>query len=1152
MRKKTIGIILLTLFNYNPVSGQNSGNQNQYDASIKNVPTSPEIALLGRFGDIPVGYYTGTAEVSIPLYTLKVDHIEIPLLLTYHTSGIKVSDEATWVGLGWNFLPEGTITQEIRGREDSVTGSDGFNTTQGYDNFKSLFPTLNSENQLYRLQVGFKDYNDGQSGIGNNANPDDGIDIINRLKEKYGQPDIFTYNFYGYSGKFFYNPENSNEILFLESNDDVKFTRSSEGWLATTNKGDKFYFYTIEKSKSNQTDYTDIGYTFKISKIQLTTGKMVTFSYMDESTYQEYPTQVAHITNFTASPNIITNYNSTINNKKTLTEIETEDTKIVFNLNNREDIRPYTASTPIKKLSSIDIKSKYPDKKIKSFIFNQSYFPFNAVSNAEEGYKNKRLKLNSVQEVNFNESGNIVQSTPPYQFEYNLSSTMPSKMFSSDFFGYYNGVNSIDLLPDLAFFDYLNKPPYKNYGLNVNYNYNTVNRYPNSDYVSINLLKKILYPTGARTEFEYETNTFSNQFIPTSQQVLAATKDESITHRGASTVPGGYYFLKSQPFKISATRKIKFDNTIFDGYMGPNYPETHYDYYQMLNCNIQLIKRKIISGQYSETVLKEWKVDVAGSVFEQTHQQVWNDEVEVVYDNDPTTEYYVYVSNGIIYNNNDGMHRALVSSRFRFFDDGLIDKSVSFGNGVRIKSIKNYENNTLLSQKLYEYNGGKLMYPFQPLNLIKEATYKGMGTVQSGGCYQESLAIFNDLSVNSSDFGISGIKAFGYDKVFEKDINVQDGTTKGVTQYTFINNAPTGTVLKGIPKVDIPTNGENTLIETYDKNQIRLSSRINSYEALPNTYGIYPSFSIINTSTGPYDPRHQAYPIKLAGCNGGDIIVGNSYTGHTFSNAAATTKYNFIFSPLITGKRRLKTTINTSYLGDKTLIEKTEMTYTDSGNLDTSLTTTSDGKVIYTDYDYAYDLNNSRLINKGMTGIPLSKEIQLNGKMISNLETKYDSPAHYLPTSIQSSDLYNSTMNTEVIYNKYDIKGNLLQYTTKEGIPISLVWGYNNTQVIAKIIGIDYDSVASLSGFSDIISKSNGDVDENTENIFIDTLDLFRKNNANYQMTTYTYDPLIGVRSITPPSGIREYYRYDSANRLEKVIDSDKKVLKEFKYNYKN
>ena len=56
---------------------------------------------------------------------------------------------------------------------------------------------------------------------------------------------------------------------------------------------------------------------------------------------------------------------------------------------------------------------------------------------------------------------------------------------------------------------------------------------------------------------------------------------------------------------------------------------------------------------------------------------------------------------------------------------------------------------------------------------------------------------------------------------------------------------------------------------------------------------------------------------------------------------------------------------------------------------------------------------------------------------------------------------------------------------------------------------------------------------------------------SGFQITTYPYAPLIGVRSITPPSGIREYYYYDAANRLQSIKDANGNLLKEFDYNYK-
>jgi YD repeat-containing protein len=52
-------------------------------------------------------------------------------------------------------------------------------------------------------------------------------------------------------------------------------------------------------------------------------------------------------------------------------------------------------------------------------------------------------------------------------------------------------------------------------------------------------------------------------------------------------------------------------------------------------------------------------------------------------------------------------------------------------------------------------------------------------------------------------------------------------------------------------------------------------------------------------------------------------------------------------------------------------------------------------------------------------------------------------------------------------------------------------------------------------------------------------------------VTTYTYDPLIGVTSITDPKDYTVYYEYDDFNRLKQVKDADGKILSENEYNYK-
>lgn len=220
-------------------------------------------------------------------------------------------------------------------------------------------------------------------------------------------------------------------------------------------------------------------------------------------------------------------------------------------------------------------------------------------------------------------------------------------------------------------------------------------------------------------------------------------------------------------------------------------------------------------------------------------------------------------------------------------------------------------------------------------------------------------------------------------------------------------------------------------------------------------------------------------------------------------------------------------------------------------------TTSFDGSVKETSYQYATDKNNQKLINANMTGIPLESTVIKKqdatdtGKVISKSETKYDDSNHFFPTSVVALDARTNILSTEITYNRYDSKGNLLQYTTKEGIPVAVVWGYSGTQPIAKIEGFTYDQISPF--ISDIVAKSNADSDAASEQIFINALDSFRNISEldGAQITTYVYDTLIGMKSMTPPSGIRETYQYDSAGRLDKIVDENGKTIKKYKYNYK-
>lgn len=51
------------------------------------IPPSPDAASLGKYGNIPVGLYTGISEINIPLYVIKTKRLEVPISVSYHAIG---------------------------------------------------------------------------------------------------------------------------------------------------------------------------------------------------------------------------------------------------------------------------------------------------------------------------------------------------------------------------------------------------------------------------------------------------------------------------------------------------------------------------------------------------------------------------------------------------------------------------------------------------------------------------------------------------------------------------------------------------------------------------------------------------------------------------------------------------------------------------------------------------------------------------------------------------------------------------------------------------------------------------------------------------------------------------------------------------------
>jgi len=134
--------------------------------------------------------------------------------------------------------------------------------------------------------------------------------------------------------------------------------------------------------------------------------------------------------------------------------------------------------------------------------------------------------------------------------------------------------------------------------------------------------------------------------------------------------------------------------------------------------------------------------------------------------------------------------------------------------------------------------------------------------------------------------------------------------------------------------------------------------------------------------------------------------------------------------------------------------------------------------------------NHSRHIDKVIEKVTKINKYWREGDIkLSEQLTVYDNSAAtnnlILPKTIYAAKFPNAfpsilnvgNLEKKISFDQYDSKGNILQYTLENGIPVSIIWGYNKTQPIAKIENAAYSQVSSyvsnLQTLSDTGTEAN-------------------------------------------------------------------------------
>ncbi|PAW93178.1 hypothetical protein CKK33_06585 [Mucilaginibacter sp. MD40] len=484
---------------------------------------SPTAGAITKFVDIPVSLHTGIPQISIPLYTVKDGSLSVPISMSYHASGLKVGEPASWVGAGWSLNAGGVITRSVRGTPDEKGTVNNFQKTGYYSNYG------------YRSYVFIKD----PGGQDPQDIRSDSM-LVNQY-EKFSngtydsEPDVFFFNVGGYSGKFYFNDDRTPMLLpeqdiKIEVNYTYGSSESIQGFTLTTPDGTKYYFGAtpsttdtdpVEYSKI-MTDQNGIGWDKVLSSWYL--NRIVSADGNNSINFAYRPVVYSYYMASTSTSNnsgayvgykLIRNYIHGVE----LSSIASSNAQVNFvqaaqprqdlsgsNLTGVEQVNgvnnPSTAAYP---LGRIDVLQKNVSQPLKSYKFDYGYFedpngPV-AFTLSVSVTDKKRLKLLSIQEQGA--SGTL---NPPYKFDY-FDELVPRRLsFGQDHWGFINGVtNNGDTF--IGTF-------YKTYNTSSPTTVTGADRDPHWPAMRGGTLKKITFPTGGYNLYDFEPNdTYNSQII---------------------------------------------------------------------------------------------------------------------------------------------------------------------------------------------------------------------------------------------------------------------------------------------------------------------------------------------------------------------------------------------------------------------------------------------------------------------------------------------------------------------------------------------------------------------------------------------------------------------------------------------------------------
>lgn len=513
----------------------------QYNPMPVITKPSSEALSIEKFGEIPVDLFSGRVNITIPLYTAKQYDVAVPISLSYHGGGIKVTDTDAPAGLGWTLFCGGVISRSVRGMPDEMYDQAhrvlGFNNLEkkiyteypngSYDDERRDFVNAIKKrifdyNPIDKYR--FDTYNDIWCYLGH---------LSNIYGEQYDQghfdtaQDTYSFNFMGMSGVFLLNkPKSASEALFpsvVQTDDgvNIKYDQQTQQFIVKDKNGftyrfaDKEYLLYKYQVAFSWNDYfynngfPDYTYRYPsawwLSSVTSPSGETITFNYTtsenivcepNDISYWHYRYSKEKFVNYSGQPGDCveiteyytgggnTRYKYNTMDKVTLASIETKNGVILF------DFTRTDCSDMLQKIRVIP-NSLNADERSKEINFYYS-----PLLTSEQ--KTDRLKLDSLKITGENDNDPKVYKLSYVEKDKNGWPILADKnSLLRDHWGY-GALEYGGLYPSPVTY-------FGSYTFDDGY----INR--NSEYngAVAGMLKSITYPSGGLSDLTWEPNTFS-------------------------------------------------------------------------------------------------------------------------------------------------------------------------------------------------------------------------------------------------------------------------------------------------------------------------------------------------------------------------------------------------------------------------------------------------------------------------------------------------------------------------------------------------------------------------------------------------------------------------------------------------------------------